>query len=180
MSTKIKIALVVVTVVAVFAVSALSAFAQTGADPTPTPAAPGYGNYGMMGRGSSSGYGMMGFGMMWDDDAAPMVSAMVTALGLDQQTLLSELQSGKTINQIAQEQGIDPAAVTTALQKAMADHMQALVDAGVLTQAQSDARLSLMQSHWAEMPMFSGQGFGLMQGGMWGGHQRHGMMGFND
>lgn len=176
MISKNKITMIALGVIAVLAFSAFSVFAQNGNDPTPpTPAAPGYGWYGMMGGG---GFDMMGFGMMWDVDASSMFSAAAAALGIDQQALIAELQSGKTITQIAQEKGVDPATVTTALQNTMADHLKALVDAGVLTQAQADARLSLMQDHWDDMPMFAGQGFGMMHGGAWGGTYHHGMMGF--
>jgi hypothetical protein len=79
--------------------------------------------------------------------------------------------------QLAQEKGVDLTTIWSAAQTEMQDHLQALVTAGVLTQAQADAHLSLMQSHWDDMPMFNGQGFGMM-GGMWGNNNTpRGMMG---
>ena len=167
MSTKRKIILVILTGIAVLAVSAFTVFAQdTGTQDWPP--------FGMMGQGRHGA--MMGVGpqMMWDGDTAPMFSAAAQALGIDEQTLISELQSGKTMAQLAQEKGID----LTAFQSAVQTQMQALVQAGTITQAQADAHLSLMQSHWDDMPMFNGQGFGMMGGGIWGNNNSpRGMMG---
>ena len=163
MSTKRKI--IALAVVALIAVSGFTVFAQD----TDTQDWP---PFGMMGRG---GHGaMMGLGpqLMWDDETSPMFSAVTQALGIDAQTLLSELQSGKTIAELAQELGVDLTTVWSGAQTEMQAHLQALVDAGALTQAQADAHLSLMQSHWEDMPMFSGQGFGMM-GGMWGNNNTH-------
>ena len=168
MSRKSKIAFVLIAMVAILAVGVFSVLAQDNGN---QPWSPGS----MMGR---SGHGMMGMGSqtMMGDDMSPMFSAVATALGIDEQTLISELQSGKTIAQLADEKGVDLGTISTALQNTMADHMKALVDAGVLTQEQSDSHLSVMQSHWEDMPMFTGQGFGIM-GGMWGSASHHGMMG---
>ena len=97
---------------------------------------------------------------------------LAQALGIDEQTLVSELQSGKTLAQLAQEKGVDLATVTAAAQTTMKQHLDELVAAGMLTQAQADARLSLMQHHWDDMPMLNGTGYGMMggmgRGGMWG------------
>ncbi|MCC6803567.1 MAG: hypothetical protein IT319_11845 [Anaerolineae bacterium] len=168
MSTQRKI--IVLAVVALIAVSSFTALAQdTGTQDWPP--------FGMMGRGGHGAMMGSGFHMMWDDDATPMFSAVAQALGIDEQTLISELQSGKTISELAQEKDIDLTTIWSAAQTQMQEHLQALVDAGTLTQAQADAHLSLMQSHWEDMPMFSGQGFGMM-GGMWGNNDtHHGMMG---
>ena len=157
---------------AAMAVIGLGAFAVSAQDTT-TPTQPPFGMMGqqhdMMGQ-----HGMMNSdNQMWDGDSAPMFMAVAQALGIDQQVLVSELQSGKTLTQLAQEKGVDLAAVTATTQATMQQHIDELVTAGTLTQAQADARLSLMQSHWYEMPMFNGTGYGLMmggmgQGGMWG------------
>jgi hypothetical protein len=88
------------------------------------------------------------------------------ALGIDEETLVSELQSGKTIAELAEELGVDLATVTEAAQTTMTAHLDELVAEGVITQAQADAHLSLMQGHWEEMPMFNG--FGMMGRGHWG------------
>ena len=148
-----------VAVVALVAAGAFAVYAQD----TGTPTQP---SFGMMGHTGM----MMGAQMMWDGDSAPMFTAVAKALGIDEQTLVSELQSGKTIAQLAQEKGIDLATVTAAAQTTMKLHLDQLIAAGVLTQAQADAHLSLMQTHWDEMPMFNGIGMrmGMERGGMWG------------
>ena len=161
-------------VLVVVAIVAAGAFAVSAQDTT-TPAQP---PFGMMGQ-----HGMMGAHLMWDGDSAPMFTEIAKSLGIDEQTLTSELQSGKTLAQLAQEKGIDLATVTATAQTAMKQHLDALVTSGVLTQAQADARLSQMQEHWAEMPMFNGTGNGMMMGmghgGMWGNSDNtpRGMMG---
>jgi hypothetical protein len=170
MSTKQKVVLLLLAVIAVVAVSAFTVSAQD-TDTQPWPP------FGTMGRG---GYGaMMGLGprMMWDGDTAPMFSALADALGIDQPTLVSELQSGKTLAQLAQEKGLDLTALQSAAQTQMQEQLQTLVQAGTITQAQADAHLSLMQAHWDDMPMLNGQGFGMMGGGRWGNTTPRGMMG---
>jgi len=170
MSTKRKIVLLILTGIAVLAVSVFTVFAQD----TGTQDWPPFGMMGQGGRGAMMGVGAQ---MMWDGDTAPMFSAAAQALGIDEQTLISELQSGKTMAQLAQENGVNLTTVWSAAQTEMQDHLQALVQAGTITQVQADAHLSLMQSHWDDMPMFNGQGFGMMGGGMWGNNTQRGMMG---
>ena len=68
--------------------------------------------------------------MIWDGDSAPMFTEFAQALGIDEQTLISELQSGKTLAQLAQEKGVDLATVTTAAQTTMKQHLDELVAAG--------------------------------------------------
>ena len=177
MFSKRNIFLLLAAVAAVAAVVAVGAFvvsAQDSSTPTQRP-------FGMMGQ-SSMMMGM-GHGGMWDSDSAPMLTAVAKALGIDEQTLINELQSGKTIAQLAQEKGVDLATVTASAQTRVKQHLDELVAAGALTQAQADAHLSLMQTHWDEMPMFSGNGYGMMMsmghGGMWSNSDNtpRGMMG---
>lgn len=166
MSRNSKIALLLIAMVAVLAVGAVTVLAQDNGN---QPWSPG----GMMGQG---GHGMMmgmGSGMMGYDDMSPMLGAVAIALGIDQQTLVSELQSGKTIAELAQENGVDLTTISAALQSAMADHMKSLVDAGVLTQEQADRHLSYMQEHWDTMPMFNG-GCPMFSGAGFGGGMMHG------
>lgn len=169
MSTKSKV-IILAALALMIAVSGFTAFAQD----TDTQDGPPFGIMAHGGQGV-----MMGIGprFAWDDDTTPMFSAVAEALGIDQQTLLSELQSGKTIAGLAQEAGIDLDALWSATQTRTQAQLQAMIDAGVLTQAQADAHLSLMQSHWDDMPMFNAQGFGTMRGGMWGSNTSRGSMG---
>ncbi|MFN8447085.1 MAG: hypothetical protein U0521_00430 [Anaerolineae bacterium] len=156
------------------AVSGFTAFAQD----TDTPDSP---PFGMMGRGQGMGMMMqMGPRLAWDDETAPMFSAVAEALGIDTETLISKLQSGTTITELAQEAGIDLDALWSSTHTQMQEQLQALVEDGTLTQAQADAHLSLMQSHWDDMPMFGGQGvgmMGMMRGGMFGNNTARGAMG---
>ena len=109
--------------------------------------------------------------MMWDEGQRTRCSPhLPKRLASMRKRSPAELQSGKTLAQLAQEKGIDLAAVTDSRQATMKQHLDALVAAGVLTQAQADARLSLMQEHWDEMPMFNGTGYGMIDGH---GSRRH-------
>jgi hypothetical protein len=153
--------IVLLAVVMMVAAGAFTVSAQDDSNPTWRP-------FGGMGRGMG-----MGVHLMWDGDAAPMFSIVADALGIDAQTLISELQSGKTLAQLAEEKGIDLATVTAAAQTTMQQHLGELVAAGVLTQAQADARLNLMQQHWEDASVFNGtccggMTMGMGRGGMWG------------
>lgn len=174
MFSKRNAVLMSLAVIALLAFGVFTAAAQSGNNPTaPTPAQRGYGgNFGAMGMG----------GWMIGDDTTPVIGAFAEALGVDEQALLDELQSGKTLAQLAQENGIDLTAIHAAQQSEVEAHLQALVDAGVITQAQADERLSQLQAHWDNLPMFNGQGFfgqgyGMMFDGAMGMNARRGTMG---
>ncbi|MEZ4666476.1 MAG: hypothetical protein R3E39_00915 [Anaerolineae bacterium] len=155
-------------VIAAIGISATSALAQdTGsATATPSPAGtPGYtwNMYGMM-RGHRQG------DTMW--------TAVAGALGIDVNTLFTELQSGKTLAQIAEAQNVDVQTVYDAALTVMTDHMNAMVTAGYITQAQADAYQVWMRDNMAQMPMFNDASYGSgMMGGMMGGNYGQGMMG---
>ncbi len=165
MNSKRKFFLLASAVIAIFALGAFTAFAQ---DSTTTAQPPFAG----MGRGM----GIQSH-LHWDDDTAPMYAAAADALGIDAQTLIAELQSGKTLAQLAEEKGIDLTAVTEATQATMQLHLDELVAAGVLTQEQAEARLTLMQQRWVSAPMLNGTccgqatgtAMGMGRGGMSGG-----------
>lgn len=150
-----KFFLLFAAVAVMLSVSVFVVSAQDNGDTTWPPS-------GMMGRHGMS----MGAHLMWDGESAPMFTAVAEALGIDTQTLVAELQSGKTLTQLAEAAGVDLAAVTEAAQTTMQQHLDELVASGALTQAQADARLSLMQEHWAEMPHLNCTDCGLMMGGM--------------
>lgn len=64
------------------------------------------------------------------------------ALGIDVDTLRSELQAGKTIAEIAGEQGVDVQAVIDALVAEATERVGEAVTDGRLTQEEADARLA--------------------------------------
>ncbi len=97
-------------------------------------------------------------GLMRDDMEETMHTAIADALGISEETLETEMAAGKTMFDIAAEQGIDVNTVWAAMQTARADALQQAVADGTLTQTQAD---------WMSQ-----------RGGMKGGNaQAHGQMG---
>ena len=155
--------LALVTVVGLFVVSA--AFAQTSTPPaqaTPpaqtTPAKP-QGLFG--GRGFGFGFGGGGSTAVYD--------AIANALHLTPTQLFEQLHSGKTLNQIAQAQGVTlqqvQDAANAARTQATKDAINQAVKDGRITQAQADWLLQgLNQGYWG-----NGRGFGFEGHGMRGG-----------
>ncbi len=148
------------TIVAIVAAGAITVSAQD----TTTPVQPPFG-----GRGQ----GMMTQSrLLWDDDTAPIYNAIADALGIDTETLYAELQSGTTLAELAAEYGVDLDTVIAAQRTATQEHLQAMIDAGLMTQEQADARLALMEQRWEDMPMLYnnynyGYNMGTGRGGMW-------------
>ena len=148
------------TIVAIVAAGAITVSAQD----TTTPVQPPFG-----GRGQ----GMMTQSrLLWDDDTAPIYNAIADALGIDTETLYAELQSGTTLAELADEYGVDLDTVIAAQRTATQEHLQAMIDAGLMTQEQADARLALMEQRWEDMPMLYnnynyGYNMGTGRGGMW-------------
>lgn len=150
-----------VAVVMIAAVGVFTASAQANTDDDSWPP------FGGAGRGM-----MFQNRMLWDGEAAPAFTAIADALGIDTDTLISEIQSGKSLTQLAADKGVDLATVQTAAQTALQQHLAELVTAGTLTQAQADARLELIQAHWDDAPLFTGtfgggMVMGMGRGGMW-------------
>ena len=130
----------------------------------------GRGGFGMGGPGRGGrGTGMMGLGKL--DDVAK-------ALGLDLAKLKTDLQSGKTIAQIAKDQGVDLSTVTKAITDAENSALDQAVKNGKLTQAQADKMKADTQQRIddyvnGKMPAFGPGGPGRGPGG-WGGHGHDG------
>jgi hypothetical protein len=93
---------------------------------------PGGGNAGNRGRGQGS-----------SDSSLVAIAAQV--LGLNQTDLVAELNTGKTIANIATEKGVDPAKIVDAFLAPRAADLQADVAAGRLTQSQADTMLANMR-----------------------------------
>lgn len=115
---KISIVLVVIAVLAVTAVSASAAW-------------PGGG------RGQGFGFGPDG----------SLMSVAAEALGIEQADLVTELQAGKTIADVAEAQGVELSAIVDAFAALHSENLANAVTNGWLTQEQADARLELMKTN---------------------------------
>ena len=112
----------------------------------------------MHGRGPGGGRGFGG-SLIWLQTAAD-------ALDMTTDELITALQSGKTLEQIAEEAGVDYADVQVAMQAAreteMRDRIQQGVDDGTITQEKADWLLEGLEKGF----IGGGDGFGF--GGMHG------------
>jgi hypothetical protein len=68
----------------------------------------------------------------------PGLDAAAKALGIDASELRTDLQSGKTIAEVAKAKGVDVQTVIAALVTEMQSHLADAVSSGRLTQAQAD------------------------------------------
>ncbi|MCA0454044.1 MAG: hypothetical protein LCI00_08735 [Chloroflexi bacterium] len=158
---------------AVLALVAVGIFTVSAQSDTTTTTCPGMGQ-----EQHGSMMGSFGNGMMSGADGDTMMAAAAKALGLDTTAFIEKLHSGQTLADIAKAQNVDVQAIYDAMSATAKEHMDALVKAGTITQAQADAHLTWMKDNLATMPMFAG-GAGSCTGngmGMTGNHM-HGMMG---
>lgn len=138
---------------------AAPAFAQ--GNPPPTTPTPGSGQGLGLGRGWGRGFGFArgfgGFGGSW-----ATFDAVAEALGLTPEQLFSELHSGKTLEEIAEEKGVDIQKVYEAARAArvqqMKDAIRQAVEEGRMTQEQADWLLEGLEKGY--FPMGRGFGFG--------------------
>jgi len=145
---------ILVLVVGLIAASAITAYAQ--------------GPRGGMGRG--------GMGVGGHENS--LVAVAAETLGLEVDALLTELQAGKTIAEVAAEQGVETQAIIDAFVAPRSIMLTAAVEAGYLTQAQADARLALIEANAAaRLEQTFTFGFGRWGGGPRGmGRGMHGCM----
>jgi hypothetical protein len=111
---------------------------------------------GLLGAGVASAHGMFGGTMssLTPDQIATRQQAMfqneANLLGISVDAVKAAWAQGKTFAQMAQDNGITQAQLQQKMQDAwmqqLKTQLQALVDNGVITQAQSDARLQAVQS----------------------------------
>lgn len=138
-------------------------------------------------RAANAAYGFMGPGMMFgqgQSSAGPnaaaggwmyayhgqMETALAGALNMSVDDLNKELQSGKTIGQIAQEKGLTQQQLQDAMLKAQGDILAQAVKDGNLTQAQADQILA-----WLKQNPGMGWGMGYRMGpGMMNGFRGDG------
>ncbi len=138
-------------------VGATVAFAQ---EPTPEAEVPFAGRRGGRG-GGDFGRGMMGgFGGQWTT-----FDTMADALGLTPVELFTELHGGKTLEDVAEEQGVDLEALQETMQAAREDAMrkriEQAVEDGKISQEQADWMLEGLENGYGPM----GRGFGHGRGG---------------
>jgi hypothetical protein len=163
----ILVALLVVLVSLAFAGLA---FAQSG-----TPDAPGTG-FRSGGFGGGRWNGAEGYGPMHEY----MVVAFAEALGISAEDLQAAIDSGKTMWDVAQDQGKTEAEFAELMISARTSALNQAVEDGVITREQADwmiARMAQMQangygpgSNMGNCPMHGGSGSprqGMSQGGRW-------------
>lgn len=127
------IALAVATVALVALGSAAYAQGPTGNTPAP-----------MYGHGG----GMMGMGgMSIGGPQNSPVSVAAKALGIEQTALAAELNTGKTLAQIAEAKGVALNTIADAFVAVRIENINAAVAAGRLTQAQADVMIASIQAN---------------------------------
>jgi DNA-binding phage protein len=197
MNNKIKIlGIALIAVLALAALGAGVAFARTQTPNT------GFGPGWMMGGNGQTGYGsgMMGGrgGMMsgytqngddwewmnsmhqWMTASGGMHTfvwnALAEKLGLTNDELYAEVNSGKTIAQIAEEKGVSRADLVAALETAHQTSLAQAVTDGALTQEQADSILAQMAGRYEWMLDNMGSG-GMMSGQYGAGGMMNGQTG---
>lgn len=85
-------------------------------------------------------------------------------LGLSVDEVKQAWAEGKGMKELIEEKGIDPETIKTKMkaeaEARMKEHLQTLVDKGVITQAQADQRLETMKNKQGEMKTRFGRGGG--------------------
>jgi len=128
---------------------------------TPVPGQ-GYGPGMMGGRGGRGGYGVM---------QNYVEQALADKLDLTEAKVEEQLAAGKTMAQIALDNGIAQTDLPTVFAEIHKTAFDKAVAAGAVTQAQADWMLQNMQDRWDDMPCLDGaqpgQGYGpgMMGGG---------------
>lgn len=123
---------------------------------------------GMMGRGMMS-RGMMGFG------GSPATIAQT--LGISETNLLTELQSGKSVADVAQEKNVDLNKVVDALVSEATTHLKQAVTDGRLTQAQADQMIATLKANLPHLLSLKHNPGGMMGPGHRFGGRRFGQPG---
>jgi hypothetical protein len=95
---------------------------------------------------SSGGNECGGVAGRWGGSTNSLVAVAADVLGMEQADLVAELQTGKTIAQVAQERGVDPQTIVDAFIAIRAEILAEAVANGCITQEQAD----LMLEHLAE------------------------------
>ncbi len=131
--------------------------------------------FGLLGISQASAHGWFKMGgnltpQEIADKHQAMFQEQASLLGLSIDAVKNAWSEGKSLKQLANENNITDEQLKTKLQAAakvkMGEHLKALVDKGIITQAQADKRLQLM-----EQKVQNKQGLGFKMG-------RHMSLGF--
>jgi hypothetical protein len=101
-------------------------------------AAPGY----AQGQGPGGG----GRGGRWGGREQSLVAVAAEVLGLERTALVSELNAGRTIAEVAEDKGVAVDAIVDAVLAPRAEVLALALADGRLTQAQADAQLAAMEA----------------------------------
>ncbi len=134
------------------------------------------------GRGGQRGEGMgprMG-GKDGAPHAPPHLETIAEALGMTTEDLMSELQDGQSVAEVAEAQGVDLDTVVDAVLAEIEERLDTLVENGRLTQEEADERLENARERVTERmnqtrtPAGMGPGSGMADGSGAGSFQRPG------
>jgi hypothetical protein len=138
-------------------------------EPTPEPgtsASPGWRGGGRDGRGRGDPAG----GFLHGNGRWEAFDAAADALGLTPVELFAELHEGKSLEEVAETQGVDPETVYDAVDAARAEQMreaiEQAVEDGTLTREQADRMLEQQEQGGGPMDVGGGMGRGA---GRWPG-----------
>ena len=104
----------------------------------------GPGNGQRMGNAANPAFGM---GPRWGGSSGSLITVTAEQLGLTPTELVTELQAGKTIAQVAEEKGVAVETIVEAFVALRAERLAELVANGQLTQEQADAMLAAMRAN---------------------------------
>jgi polyhydroxyalkanoate synthesis regulator phasin len=102
--------------------------------------APGFGM-----RGMGKGFGEFDRGMFGRGDK--LVSVAADELGMELPDLLTELQNGKSIADVAGEKGVDTQVIIDAYKAQVKEQLDSAVEEGRMTQKQADYSLQQAEEH---------------------------------
>lgn len=119
-------------------------------------------------RGLGKGFGRFGWGIApWGES---LVSVAADKLGMSLTDLLTELQDGKSIADVAKEKGVDAQTIADAYLAEYSKELNEAVEKGRITQKQADWMLETMKERvTAQLENTCGGFRGFMHGGFRGG-----------
>jgi hypothetical protein len=163
---KILLTVAVVGAVAIGLVGIVAVSARSGGDPTGTSLVGDLAEHLFGGGGHHGGGQCRLLGMA--------AGAVASTLSITEQELQTEMQSGKSVSEVAQARGMSTGDFSAALTKIASDRISQTVVAGTLTQTQADQlnqRLSANMDFVLNFKLAPGQNFPCSGGGGFGDAQ---------